>query len=1075
MAPPVWRSFRVFISSTFRDMQAEREVLVKQVFPQLRKRCELRGVTFREVDLRWGVTEDQARRGEVLPICLAEIDRCRPFFIGLLGERYGWVPDAIPGELAQQNPWLRSSEGCSLTEMEILHGVLNDPALARRARFYFRDSNYIDSLSEGERNSHREAPSAEEIAILGPTEAQRRAGQRAEKQARLKDRIRSCGAPVRENYPDPNTLGTLVLDDLLAVLDAEFPASSTPDAQQRESAEHDAFAQSRLGVHVGAESYLRRLDEYAAQGGRPPVVIGESGAGKSALLSNWAFRHREAYPNDFVLTHFVGASPKSTHWAALARRMMNSLQQEFKLPLVAPSENSEIRAALASCLHAASAQAIATGRRIILVVDALDGLQDRDGAQELVWLPSVIPEGIRLVISTLPGKPLESLRERGWPILELLPLAKEERVGFIADVLRLYGKELSPARASRIAVAPQSANPSYLRTVLNELRVFGVHERLDERIGHFLQARTVPELYRLILQRWEGDYERDRPGLVRDAMTLLCASHQGLTETELLELLGSGGTPLPQAYWSPLLLAAEEILVNRAGILSLSHAHFREAIEALYLSTPELRAQPHLRLAEYFAPSRDETHQEANNWEQHWGILADYSAGRDFTTRRVAELPWQLAATGSWELLRDCLADLSFLAATRNASEDEILDYWEQVERHSPLRMLDAYRSTVNDPGRHNKGLWELANLLSRAGRHGEAERLREHLVEHCRESADPTSLQRALGNHAFSLAACGRDAEALRLLKEREGICRERDDKQSLVHCLGFQATLQRKRGKIDEALRLHAAEELIYRELGDRDGLQASWGNQSLLRLDAGDVDGALRQIQQQERLCREINHLSGLVTALANRAHILSLNRDQHDEALPLAEEAQRLSSVYGLTELQERCAHIAAEIRSRAARRVAPVWRDDPLLRGRFYEGHPDDLEVVVHEGGPKTTRSTPEVMWVRVHAKRGTTYVGTLLNQPHQLKTVHSGDEILFVVRKGFEHPFRVTEQYVEDRKGWSVEPCGQCNLPELFDPPSVLAPSATKVPRPVAAGFAFVTVCPACRGQRFFSKRETSR
>ncbi|MBI3610876.1 MAG: DUF4062 domain-containing protein [Nitrospirae bacterium] len=47
------RVIRVFVSSTFRDMHAEREELVKRVFPQLRKLCEQRGVTWGEVDLRW--------------------------------------------------------------------------------------------------------------------------------------------------------------------------------------------------------------------------------------------------------------------------------------------------------------------------------------------------------------------------------------------------------------------------------------------------------------------------------------------------------------------------------------------------------------------------------------------------------------------------------------------------------------------------------------------------------------------------------------------------------------------------------------------------------------------------------------------------------------------------------------------------------------------------------------------------------------------------------------------------------------------------------------------------------------
>jgi hypothetical protein len=76
------RQIRVFVSSTFRDMQEDRDHLVKFVFPQLRQLCDSRGVVWSEVDLRWGVPDED--RAEVLPICLEEIHRCRPFFIGLL-------------------------------------------------------------------------------------------------------------------------------------------------------------------------------------------------------------------------------------------------------------------------------------------------------------------------------------------------------------------------------------------------------------------------------------------------------------------------------------------------------------------------------------------------------------------------------------------------------------------------------------------------------------------------------------------------------------------------------------------------------------------------------------------------------------------------------------------------------------------------------------------------------------------------------------------------------------------------------------------------------------------------------
>ncbi|MCB0712318.1 MAG: hypothetical protein KDD67_08325 [Ignavibacteriae bacterium] len=46
----------LFISSTFRDIGEEREHLVKKSFPEIHVLCRERGVTFTEVNLRWGLT-----------------------------------------------------------------------------------------------------------------------------------------------------------------------------------------------------------------------------------------------------------------------------------------------------------------------------------------------------------------------------------------------------------------------------------------------------------------------------------------------------------------------------------------------------------------------------------------------------------------------------------------------------------------------------------------------------------------------------------------------------------------------------------------------------------------------------------------------------------------------------------------------------------------------------------------------------------------------------------------------------------------------------------------------------------
>jgi hypothetical protein len=135
------RRIRVFVSSTFRDMVEDRDELMTQTWPELRHFCRERQVELIEVDLRWGIAEEQTTRKETLKLCLDEIRSCRPFFIGLVGERYGWAPgvDAYTADLQEEQPWLRGLAGKSVTELEILHGVLNCPEMASRSFFYFRD------------------------------------------------------------------------------------------------------------------------------------------------------------------------------------------------------------------------------------------------------------------------------------------------------------------------------------------------------------------------------------------------------------------------------------------------------------------------------------------------------------------------------------------------------------------------------------------------------------------------------------------------------------------------------------------------------------------------------------------------------------------------------------------------------------------------------------------------------------------------------------------------------------------------------------------------------------------------
>ncbi len=839
---PDRREIRVFISSTFRDMQEEREELVKQIFPQLRRLCESRGVTWGEVDLRWGVPDEAKAEGKVLPLCLQEIEHCRPYFIGLLGERYGWVPEEIPEALFETQPWLREHLHQSVTALEILHGVLLDPDMDKHAFFYFRDPAYAE----------KHPGFTEEDAAL------------RERLAKLKDDIRRSGFPVSEPFMSPKQLGEWVLRDLTAVIEQRYPEKSIPDSLDRDAADHEAYSASRRTVYIGRQAYMDRLDAHAAGDGLPLVVVGESGGGKSALLANWTHRWSEQHPETPVLVHFIGAAPDSANWMAMLRRLLGEFQRKFGIQIEIPDHPDALRMTFANALHMVAAQ----GRQV-LVLDALNQIEDRDGAPDLVWPPPVIPANVRLVVSTLPGRPWDELKKRNWPTLAVEPLTQTEREQVIANYLERFGKKLSAENTRRVAAAPQSGNGLYLSTLLNELRLFGRHAALGKHIDSYLGAANPVELYRKVIERWEQDYGRADPAcenIVREGLVRLWAARRGLSETELLDSLGSQGSPLPRAYWSPLYLAAGDALLNRGGLLTFAHEFLREAVRGAYLPTRSQQQAAHSTLAT---------------------DLQDQELG----PRTIDEIPWQLQEAAEWETLAGTLGIPAMLNLLWQSDQYEVRCYWTQIETHSPVRMEQIYASAIRDPATDANFAWIVGCLLADTGKLEAAQRVRADLVKYYREQGDRICLQGALNNLAVVLKDRGDLDGSLALHKEQERICDALGDREGVERSLSNQAVILQSTGDLDAAMALHKEAERTRRTSGDNDGLQLSLNNLAIILKVRGDRDGALAMHREAEQICRESGNKDGLQRALGNQGYILEA-QGRLDEAMALFREKERL---------------------------------------------------------------------------------------------------------------------------------------------------------------------------------------
>ena len=642
------RTIRLFLSSTFRDFGEERDLLVKRVFPALRARLKDRFVELVDVDLRWGITAEEAERGEVLPICLSEIDRARPYFIGMLGERYGWVPppDGYAADLLERQPWLKKHQGGkSVTELEILHGVLNNRRMKGLAFFYFRSPTYAQTKGGDY------LPSNEDRS----------------RQTELKRRIRERGLPV-VSYANPEALAKRIERDLWKLMDAQFPASSVPDAFERESLRHEEYAAPRRRLYLGGERYQVALEKLVDTEEPRIVIEGASGGGKSALLANFFEAYRKRHRRHLVHEHYLGASAGAADPHSLVRRLIEFVQRATNSQEEIPNDPQKLMDSLPMWLATAGAWSRKRHTRFIFVLDSLNTLTDQ---QDLRWWPAFLPRGITVVVSCLPGQVHDALKSKvvpmpgqgnlpKWQAVKVHPLTKPQSAKLLNNYLARFNKKLPQKMVKQVQSHALSTNPLFLRTLAEELRLFGVHEKLQNRLDHYLTSKTIGDLFERVLERVEQDCGKKQ---VKAAVKAIWASRAGLTEKEI-----QGKANLSPANWARIRNTLDDTLMEAGGRINFAHEYARQAVKERYLPSQQNERRAHADLGHWF---RD----QAND------------------RRRAEEAPYQLGQAQAWPALERLICDLDcFSSIVKFRGSLELLGYWNQLRQAGRGCPTNSYR-----------------------------------------------------------------------------------------------------------------------------------------------------------------------------------------------------------------------------------------------------------------------------------------------------------------------------------------------------------------------------------------------
>eukprot|EP00043_Microstomoeca_roanoka_P007886 m.76209 g.76209 ORF g.76209 m.76209 type:complete len:1687 (-) comp14015_c0_seq1:148-5208(-) len=109
---------RIFLSSTFTDTENERNIVIEDVYPYLKRFGQRVGVqVYQSSEMRWGIRSDASASHQTSEICMKEIRRCQDESSGInyvliLGDKYGYRPfpakipaaefDTLKAELEEQ-------------------------------------------------------------------------------------------------------------------------------------------------------------------------------------------------------------------------------------------------------------------------------------------------------------------------------------------------------------------------------------------------------------------------------------------------------------------------------------------------------------------------------------------------------------------------------------------------------------------------------------------------------------------------------------------------------------------------------------------------------------------------------------------------------------------------------------------------------------------------------------------------------------------------------------------------------------------------------------------------------------
>ncbi len=460
-----YNGIRMFISSTFSDMTSERQHFNDIIVPKLRALCRDKGVSFFSVDLRWGVTEEDIENDRLVSLCLEEVDRCRPFFLGIIGNRYGSRMTQVSPALAEQYPWLADSLGASYTELEILYNLSKNDG-HKNSLFLFKNCT--------------EPPSAEDTHSI----------------AQLKEKILKTAKDEVAEYSEISEFEYIIVSRFSTWLDEIY--GDTDVHLEREK----LFSHS-ISLHFDCnEKEVKSISSCIRMTDSTLILHGNGPLGKTSLLNRVAAE----FPARIVIN--CRADESNTEWHYVAFSIVKKLMEHPDVTVYDYSwfeENShlwdsgriltDIEEEALNQNFVNLIKELHCRQETLLVINDIEYIHG-SRTKYLQWIPPVTGNKFRIVCSSNDADIINSAEIMGWQCLEMRQMEISSARHILESELKKYGKnskDVLPLLDSDLA-----GYPGYLISAIDFLNCFGSFDTVGEISKKLSECSTFTEYYDLV-------------------------------------------------------------------------------------------------------------------------------------------------------------------------------------------------------------------------------------------------------------------------------------------------------------------------------------------------------------------------------------------------------------------------------------------------------------------------------------------------------------------------------------------------------------------------------------------------